>query len=290
MPERLKLTVAYDGSRVWGSQRQAGRETVQGILEAALSDLAGRPVDVTLAGRTDRGVHATGQVASCDDIRPDLAPDQVRQALEPRLGEAVAIVAVERTPGTFHARYDATWREYRYRIWAGTRSPMMERFAWYRRGTLDVPAMAAAATRLEGAHDFASFVAGGEGVPWSERQQAPRATRRTVLHCSVAEVGAWWPTGPIGGQGIEIRVAADGFLPRMVRGFVGALGEIGRGANEPDWIDELLDRADRREGPRNAPPQGLVLWRIGYGAEEPPPPASTAEPGAAAPTTRRTGV
>jgi tRNA pseudouridine38-40 synthase len=267
--QRLKLTVAYDGSRVWGSQRQAGRETVQGIVEAALSELAERPVAAVLAGRTDRGVHAAGQVVSCDDFRPGMTPDRIRQALEPRMGDAVSVTRVERVSAGFHARYDARWREYRYRIWVGARSPLMERYAWHRRGTLDVAAMADAAARLTGKHDFASFVAGGEGVPWSERRQAPRGTVRTVLHCSVDPVGAWWPAGMIDGEGIEVRVAADGFLPRMVRGFVGALGEIGRGANEPDWIDELLDRADRREGPRSAPPHGLVLWRIGYGEDAP---------------------
>ncbi len=265
MEQRLKLTLAYDGSRVWGSQRQPGRETVQGVLEAALTELGGHPVAAVFAGRTDRGVHANGQVVGCEDVRPEMAPERIRQALEPRLGDAISVVRVERVPATFHARFDAVWREYRYRIWCGTRSPLLARYAWHRRGALDVTAMRDAAGRLLGQHDFASFVAGGEGVPWSDRQQATHGTVRTVLHASVQQVEAWWPAGDIAGHGMEIRVAADGFLPRMVRGFVGALGEIGRGANEPDWIDELLDRADRRGGPRSAPPHGLVLWRIGYG-------------------------
>jgi tRNA pseudouridine38-40 synthase len=266
---RLKLTVAYDGSRVWGSQRQAGHETVQGILEAALGSLAGRPVGADLAGRTDRGVHATGQVVSCEDIRPEMTHEEIRRALDAKVGEAVSIVAVERVTGTFHARFDARWREYRYRIWSGARSPLIEQAAWYRRGRLRLDAMASAAERLTGTHDFASFVAGGEGVPWSDRQQTARGTVRTVTHCSVRPVEAWWPSGVIDGQGTEVRVVADGFLPRMVRGFVGALGEIGRGANEPDWIDELLDRADRRGGPPTAPAHGLVLWRVGYGNDTP---------------------
>lgn len=271
MEHRLKLTVAYDGSRVWGSQRQAGRLTVQGILEEALTQLAGRPVAAALAGRTDRGVHAAGQVASCDDIRPEMPPEAIRRALEPNLGDAVAVVEVERVGAGFHARFDATWREYRYRIWAGPRSPLIERHAWHRRKPLDLADMADGAARLVGTHDFASFVAGGEGVPWSERQRRRRGTIRTVRHCAVREVEAWWPSGSLAGQGIEVRVVADGFLPRMVRGFVGALGEIGRGANEPAWIDYLLERADRRVGPQSAPPEGLVLWRIGYGEAVPDP-------------------
>ena len=267
MEHRLKLTVAYDGSRVWGSQRQAGRVTVQSILEDALASFADRPVGITLAGRTDRGVHATGQVASCDDFRPDLEPDRIRRALEPRTGDAVTVQRIERVDAAFHARFDARWREYRYRLWAGPHSPLVEAFAWHRRGYLDTRRMSDAAERLMGTHDFASYTAGGEGVPWSERQQTARGTVRTVYQCSVEETGPWWPAGPGDGQGIEIRVVADGFLPRMVRGFVGALCDIGRGANEPDWIDELKNRADRRYGPRSAPPHGLVLWRIGYGAD-----------------------
>jgi tRNA pseudouridine38-40 synthase len=263
----LKLTIAYDGSRLGGSQRQVGRATVQGILEDALSGFAGRAIGADLAGRTDTGVHAAGQVASCPDFRPDLSADRIRRALEPRLGNAVSVVKVERVPVEFHARYDAIWREYRYRIWAGCRSPHIAQTAWYRRGRLDVGAMSVAAERLIGTYDFASFIGGGEGVPWSDRRLDTRGTVRTVHHCSVRQIEPWWPAGPIEGQGLELRVVADGFLPRMVRGFVGALCDIGRGANEPDWIDELKDRADRRGGPRSAPPHGLVLWRIGYGAD-----------------------
>jgi tRNA pseudouridine38-40 synthase len=266
---RLKLTIAYDGSRFQGSQRQAGRETVQGRLEAALSELAGRPVSAILAGRTDRGVHAAGQVASCESIRSELPIEQLRRALDPWLGEGLAITRIEQAPVAFHARYDAAWREYRYRLWSGARSPLMGATSWHRRGTLDVIRMADAAGRLVGTHDFASFVGGGEGVPWSARQEATKGTIRTVHVCSAREVGAWWPAIEGAGRGIEVRVVADGFLPRMVRGFVGALSEIGRCANEPEWIDELLKRADRRSGPPTAPSHGLVLWRIGYGDEQP---------------------
>ena len=269
METRLKLTISYDGSRFWGSQRQAGRVTVQGRLEAALSELAGEPVNAMLAGRTDRGVHAAGQVASCDMIRPEMTPERFRRALDPWLGDGLAVTEVEHVPASFHARYDVAWREYRYRLWSGARSPLLARTSWHRRGHLDSGVMADAAARLVGTHDFASFVGGGEGVPWSGRQDAPKGTVRTVLSCSVHDVEAWWPATQAGGHGIEVRVVADGFLPRMVRGFVGAMGAIGRGANEPAWIDELLTRADRRSGPPTAPPHGLVLWQIGYGTEQP---------------------
>lgn len=267
MERRLKLTIAYDGSRFWGSQRQAGRETVQGRLEAALSQLAGRSINAMLAGRTDRGVHAAGQVVSCELIRPEMPLEHLRRALDPWLGNGLAVTKIEHVPVSFHARHDVVWREYRYRLWSGPRSPLMAATSWHRRGTLNPDVMSDAANRLVGTHDFASFVGGGEGVPWSIRQEAKKGTVRTVLSCSVHDVEAWWPATQVAGLGIEIRVAADGFLPRMVRGFVGALGVIGRGANEPEWIDELLERADRRLGPPTAPPHGLVLWRVGYGDE-----------------------
>lgn len=153
---RLKLTIAYDGARFWGSQRQAGRETVQSRLEDALSDLAERPVAVELAGRTDRGVHAAGQVASCDDCRTDLPEARIRLALEARVGDGLSPTNVERVAPGFHARYDAVWREYRYRIWAGPRAPLLTTTSWHRRGHLDRTAMADAASRLVGTHDFAS--------------------------------------------------------------------------------------------------------------------------------------
>ena len=185
MEHRLKLTVAYDGSRVWGSQRQAGRVTVQSILEEALSRLAEAPVAVDLAGRTDRGVHAAGQVASCVDIRPEMPPEAIRRALEPNP------VTRSRWSGssgyTSHARHDATWREYRYRFdWP--RSPLIERHAWHRRKPLDVVATPTGRGCGEARR---SFVA-GEGVPGQSGSSAD-AVLLHVRHCAVREVDAWWP-------------------------------------------------------------------------------------------------
>jgi tRNA pseudouridine38-40 synthase len=124
--------------------------------------------------------------------------------------------------------------------------------------------MERAAVRLIGTHDFAAFAGGGEGVPWSARQQRPRGTTRTVFACDAVELAPWWGPPPTVGQLIEIRVAADGFLPRMVRTIVGTLVEIGRGARPVDWIDELLIARDRRRGAPAAPPRGLVLWSVDY--------------------------
>jgi tRNA pseudouridine38-40 synthase len=110
---------------------------------------------------------------------------------------------------------------------------------------------------------------GGEGVPWSERQRQARGTTRRVLWCSCRRIEPWW--GPATGDLIELRVAADGFLPRMVRNIAALLVEIGEGRREVPWVDEVLAARDRRCGGGTAPPHGLILWRIGYPGEGPDP-------------------
>ena len=267
----LKLTLGYDGSAFWGSQRQAQVRTVQQELEDALARFGMEDLRTEFAGRTDRGVHAVGQVARCADIRSNLQPGAIQSALNRLLPDDVAISNVERVPTGFHPRYDATWREYRYRVWSGSKQPVTARYCWNRRSALDLGAMANGANRLIGTHDLASFTGGGEGVPWSTRAQARRGTTRTILHCSVREVGAWWGTVPGGGAGLELRIVADGFLPQLVRTVVSALVDIGQGDQDPAWIDDLLAVADRRNGPALAPANGLILWRVGYGNDVPEP-------------------
>lgn len=271
-PAIWRLTVAYDGTDFWGSQRQSARRTVQGVLESALHDLTGLCHAATFAGRTDRGAHAAGQVVSYPDARPDLADETVRNALNARLPDDLAVLAVAREAVGFDARRDATWREYRYRIWCGSPQPLLRRVAWERRTALNVARMDEAAARLVGQHDFAAFAGGGDGVPWSERRLTRRRTVRTIRACSIRDVALPWPVpADAAGRCSELRVIADGFLPQMVRAIAGALVSIGAGAREPEWIADLLQAADRRHGPRTAPAQGLVLWRIGYGEDVPAP-------------------
>jgi len=265
----VKLVVAYDGRGFFGSQRQAGKRTVQGELERAIEEVVGFPVPAYLAGRTDQGVHAVGQVASLADHRPDLRDQTALKALNAHLPDDLAITFVERKPLGFHARYDAQWREYRYRLWTGVRQPLAAGFVWQRPGSLDLDAMNAAAARLVGTHDVASFAGGGEGVPGSERQSKARGTTRTILVCDVRQICPWWGTGETVATLLELRIAADGFLPRMVRSVTGALVEIGRGARPATWIDELLASRDRRLGPTTAPADGLTLWRVGYDEDDP---------------------
>lgn len=264
---RLALTLSYDGTGFAGSQVQPGVRTVQGELDQALAALFGRPSATVFAGRTDRGVHAAGQVVGCEDGRSDLHPGVIAKALNARLADDVAVVRVERREATFHARYDARWREYRYRIWAGAPAPLARGQVWQRRTRLDAGSMEQAAKRLVGRHDFASFAGDGEGVPWSERRRQPRGTVRTVLDCGVVVLLPWWGAGAGEGELIELRIAADGFLPQMVRNVAGALVEVGRGRRPPSWIDALLADRDRRAGGPPAPAHGLTFWRVAYRGE-----------------------
>lgn len=256
---RVRLTVAYDGTDFYGAQVQPGSRTVGGELEAALGRLAGSPVRVTFAGRTDRGVHAAGQVAHCD-IVSRLDDARLLTALNALLPADLAVLRLVTATADFHARYDARWREYRYRLWhAPVRVPALARTTWHLTRALDRPALDEAAARLVGEHDFAAFAGQGLGVPG--RQDRP-ATVRAVY------AAAWsWkapplpePAGLIG----ELRVRGSGFLPQMVRTIVGVLVEVGSGRRDPSWVTELLAARDRALAPPPAPPLGLTLWAVGY--------------------------
>jgi tRNA pseudouridine38-40 synthase len=265
---KLALVVSYDGTEFAGSQVQSGERTVQGELERSLRflapDWAGRSV---FAGRTDRGVHAAAQVVSVEDIRPDLPAETIRRAINARLPDDVSVRQVWRAPEEFSARYDARWREYRYRVWFGNDEPLARRFTWRKTGSPRLEAMEDAAAALIGTHDFAAFAGGGEGVPGSERSERPRGTQRTMFASEIRTIVPWWgPDQPPGGVLVEFRVAGDGFLPQMVRAMIAALVAIGRGEQSPGWIGELLAVKDRRQGGGVAPPQGLTLWQIGYQA------------------------
>jgi tRNA pseudouridine38-40 synthase len=263
------MRVSYDGREFVGSQRQASGRTVQGDLEQALQEIAGKAIPIHLAGRTDRGVHAAGQVASCsrEGVRVDIA--QLPKAMNAHLGRGIAVQEAKLEPKGFHARYSATWREYRYRIWTGIRQPNADGYVWVFPQRLDLDRLVDAADRIVGEHDFAAFASGGEGVPWSTRKDRQHGSTRIVRICSVQEIENWWGATRRDGTLIEVRIVANGFLPRMVRGIVGTLVEIGRGVRPPDLVDELFIARDRRLAPKNVPAEGLTLWAVGYGDEQP---------------------
>jgi len=244
---RYRATVEYDGTDFSGFQLQPGARTVQGELEAALARLGNgerRPVDG--AGRTDAGVHATGQVIAFTDSGR-LPANRLLEALNGNLPPDVAIRDLRRVPQGFHPRYAARYREYRYTVWNGSRSPLRERTALLIRTPLDTAAMARAGAVFVGRHDFSAFGA------------ADVQPVRTVYAVRVRRSG----------QLVTIDVRADAFLRGMVRRIVAALLEVGKGSMDDAGVAAAL--ADRRPALAGAaaPARGLCLRHVALGRQRP---------------------
>lgn len=211
------------------------------------------PVKVTGASRTDAGVHALRQVASLvTDV--DLAPEALRRALNALLPGAVRVIGAAAVPEGFDARRWAVGKRYGYWIdGAPAADPFRRRYAWHLPRPLDTVAMRAALAAIRGKHDFSAFCAApGRGrTPICTVRSARLVARRDRL---------------------GIFLSADSFLHHMVRNLVGSLVEIGRGAREPAWMGELLEGRDRRRAGPTAPPHGLFLLRVMYGAAPRPAP------------------
>lgn len=262
--QRFRVTLAYDGTDFAGSQAQPQQRTVQGEMDRVLARILGVQTRTLFAGRTDRGVHATGQVAAFDMPAWRWGPAEVQRSLNASLPSDLRVVGASKADAAFHPRFDAAWREYRYWVAPGALSPFLGRYAWTTRGDVDLHRMLGGARYLEGTHDFASFAGGGEGVPWSERARHARGTTRTLFHCACREAEIRLGPGSDHVRAIEVVTRADGFLPRMVRNIVGALVEVGQGRRPPEWIAEVLDYRDRRLGSVVAPAHGLALTAVGY--------------------------
>lgn len=262
-PRRYRIDFGYDGSEFFGSQRQAGKRTVQSVLEDALSRLANDNVTVALAGRTDRGVHAVGQVASTQ-LSWSRSDETLRYGLQSLTPSDVVVTAIQEVEERFHARFDAREREYRYRIWQGLTPPiMLARYVWHVRTELDLNAMTQASGNLPGRRDFSAVAGAGVGVPGSETN-----CERHVFQADWREVPQEIEPGSGSGTLLEFRIKANAFLPHMVRNIVGDLVAIGRRERTPVWIDEILQGRDRRAGAPTAPPQGLVLWKVSYSEDD----------------------
>ena len=262
---RLRLQLAYDGAAFFGAQVQTAQRTVASELTAALERITGQRVALTFAGRTDRGVHAAGQVAHGDIVSP-LSDERLQRSLNAILPPDVVISRLDTVHETFHARYDARWREYRYQVWnAPFRHPALARQTWHLIRPLDRAALVAATDALVGEHDFAAIAGQGLGVPGRTQ------TRSTVREVYEARWLEWSPTFPeLSGQILEFWVRANGFLPQMVRTIVAAAIEVGTGRQTPGWFESILRGCDRSAAPAPAPPQGLSLWRVGYELRDQP--------------------
>jgi len=263
----LKITLAYDGTGFVGWQRQAAGTSIQALVEDALRDLDGRSVPVIGAGRTDAGVHALGQVASFSLAR-EMTPHTLVRALNARLPDSVRIVAAAEAPPSFHARFDARTKTYRYRMWQGAVIAPFERYyAWHLTGTLDVDHMAKAARLIEGRHDFAAFQTAGGTAQTTERDVLSSAVLDGLGQVGRAgQLGLVGQDGLIGQEGrlIVYEITGTGFLRHMVRSIAGTLVEIGRGRRTPDSMAEVIRSRDRERAGPTAPAAGLFLAAVSY--------------------------
>lgn len=243
---RFRATIEYDGGPYAGFQVQANAPSVQGELERAITAFTGEAVRLGAAGRTDSGVHATGQVVHFDLTR-DWTGRAVRDAMNAHLAEApISVVEAEPVDDDFHARFSAKGRRYLYRAVNRRARPALERDrVWWVKGPLELAPMQAAAARLVGLHDFTTF------------RDAHCQSNSPVKTLDAAEVSA-------SGEEFHFVFAARSFLHRQVRSMVGALVHVGLGRWTPDDLAAAMAAADRTRCPPVAPAHGLYLTGVDY--------------------------
>ncbi len=243
-----KLLVQYDGTDFHGWQIQANLRTVQGELTRALSLLDGRGVTVHGSGRTDAGVHAEGQIANVN-LQRDFSPDKLRNAINGNLEADVRVLFVEAVPDDFHARYSATGKTYRYRVFNGpVMPPCWRRFAIHESRQLDIEHMSRCGELFVGQHDWTAF---------SSAQSDSESRVRTLTELRVARHATERDL-------IEFTVSADGFLRYMVRSIVGTLLAVGRNEMDDQTVAHAIAEGDRSLVGPTAPPHGLTLMSVQY--------------------------
>ena len=263
-PVKLKLIIAYDGSKYAGWQVQKTGIGVQQKIEEAFAKLFPSVRRIHSSSRTDTGVHALGMVAHVEipahEFKMPIA--KVALALNAFLPEDIRILSATRCAQTFHARFDASGKQYRYFVWNHTAmNPLLRHTAWQVPHQLDLRIMKAAAQLFIGKHDFKSFAA--------TRNYEMESTVRTLTRCDIKRAGRL----------LTFIIEGDGFLYKMCRGIVGTLIQTARGQFTLKELKLMLAARDRRAGGMTAPAHGLVLWKVFY-RKKPGKPAHQSSPGA----------
>jgi tRNA pseudouridine38-40 synthase len=246
---KFKLTIAFDGTRYAGWQVQKIGTGVQEKVEAALAKLFPSHPRVHSSSRTDTGVHALGMMAHFEVPAAEnrMSPRKLALALNAWLPDDIRVLAAPRVHKEFHARFDATGKQYRYFVWNhAAMNPLLRHSAWHVPRSLDLAAMRRAAPLFVGRHDFQSFTAN----PGYARE----STVRTLSRCDLRKSGNL----------LTFIIEGEGFLYKMCRGIVGTLVQIGLGKYSPEQITQMLERKNRRAAGVTAPAAGLVLWKVFY--------------------------
>ncbi|GGK57350.1 tRNA pseudouridine(38-40) synthase TruA [Nocardia camponoti] len=246
---RVRLGISYDGTDFTGWARQPGLRTVQGTLEDSLSKVFREPIILTVAGRTDAGVHAEGQVAHFDTTA-EVDPDKLLYRMARFLPADVRITDVRFVPEEFDARFSALRRHYAYRLTTARygAEPLRARGVVAAKPGLDIDAMREASEKLLGLHNFAAFC---------KRREGATTVRELQRFDWVRE-----------GDALTAYVSADAFCWSMVRSLVGAILAVGEGRRTPEWVGSLLAETERASAVTVAPAHGLSLIAVDYPADE----------------------
>lgn len=241
---RYKLTLAYDGTDFRGFAEQPDQRTIGGSVREVLEKVLHTPIQYSVAGRTDAGVHAWGQVMSFD-APSDSEPATIQRALNGHLAPEIVAREISVVDDGFDARFSAVSRTYRYSVTnESVPDPRRARYSWWVKDDLDVDVLNAAALHLVGEHDFASFCRRGpEGT----------TTIRRVIN-------AEWRRG----EELQFEITANAFCWQMVRSITGTLVDVGLGKFRPNAIPQMLDARSREKAGQIAPPHGLMLWGVDY--------------------------
>jgi len=244
--KRWAMRISYVGAGYSGWQRQREEKTIQGEVENALGLISGERIGVVAAGRTDRGVHAMGQVVSFD-MPGEWKADSLRAAVDANLPSGIGVLSAAAVDAGFSARHDALWREYIYFVWKGRSCPPHLRpFVWWNRRQWDHELARRVCAMVAGEHDFRAFCRASE---------APDDCLRTIYRARYH----------VRGQLVRVRIRGDSFLTNMIRIIMGSLDWIAGGRRDPSWFEGLLGGKDRSESGPTCPPDGLFLWSVGYG-------------------------